>query len=300
VTPQPPPNWLTISPGSSNPTIPSPGSTQITFTLYNTSAASIFASMEAICSASGVTFVWSGSQTAGILAAQITGANASVSAVQYLLNAFTNADYTPYLLEVSGCVPAGYNGGPWTISANGASSVTAANTADPGPLTTGGAANIVQPGAPVAVTVPPQASVDLDSPPINVAGYGALMNGSGTQFSPAIAPTNSFAGWYIQTTGWAPSSLNQGPTPITAQSNGIFTTGITGSQTTPTTVGNITLTNPNNVTNSPAPYFEVDTPGSATVTLTIVVAANTSTYDVQIQVTASAGDNTAQSIVSLS
>jgi len=133
-----------------------------------------------------------------------------------------------------------------------------------------------------------------------VAGYDALMNGSGSQFSPAIPYTGDFTGWYIQTTGWAPASLNQGPEPVTTSSGGIFQTATIGAQTSPTAVGSIILTNPNNVSNTPAPSFTQTTPSTAVVNLSIVIPAAIDTSGLGIQVEAGAGTNTAQSIVSLS
>jgi hypothetical protein len=148
--------------------------------------------------------------------------------------------------------------------------------------------------------LPPATVVILDTPPITVAGSGALMDGSGSQFSPAIPYTGDFTGWYIQTTGWAPASLNQGPEPVTSSSGGIFHTATTGSTTTPTTVGSIVLTNPNNVSNTPAPSFTQTTPSTAVVNLSIDIPAAIDTYGLGVQVEASAGTNAAKSIVSLS
>jgi hypothetical protein len=148
--------------------------------------------------------------------------------------------------------------------------------------------------------VPPATVVILDTPPITVAGYDALMNGSGSQFSPAIPYTGDFTGWYIQTTGWAPASFNQGPEPVTSSSAGIFHTATTGAQTAQTAVGSIVLTNPNNVNSTPAPSFTLTTPSTAVVNLSIVILAVIDISGLGVQVEASAGTNTAQSIVSLS
>jgi hypothetical protein len=212
VVPQPPPNYLSISPGVATPTVNNPGTTTVALTLTNTGPDDLQPSMLATCSDSTID-----------LSFDVT---------------------TP--------------------------------------------------------DVPPATVVILDTPPITVPGYDALMNGSGSQFSPAIPYTGDFTGWYIQTTGWAPASLNQGPEPVTSSSGGIFHTATTGAQTTPTTVGSIVLTNPNNVSNTPAPSFTQTTPSTTVVNLSIVIPAAINTYGLGVQVEASAGTNTAQSVVSLS
>ena len=212
VVPQPPPNYLSISPGVATPTVNNPGTTTVALTLTNTGPDDLQPSMLATCSDSTV------------------GLSFDVT--------------TP--------------------------------------------------------DVQPATIVILDTPPITVAGYDALMNGSGSQFSPAIPYTGDFTGWYIQTTGWAPASLNQGPEPVTTSSGGIFQTATIGAQTSPTAVGSIILTNPNNVSNTPAPSFTQTTPSTALVNLSIVIPAAIDTSGLGIQVEAGAGTNTAQSIVSLS
>jgi hypothetical protein len=65
-------------------------------------------------------------------------------------------------------------------------------------------------------------------------------------------------------------------------------------------VGSIVLTNPNNVSNTPAPSFTQTTPSTTVVNLSIVIPAAINTYGLGVQVEASAGTNTAQSVVSLS
>lgn len=212
VVPQPPPNYLSISPGVATPTVNNPGTTTVALTLTNTGPDDLQPSMLATCSDSTV------------------GLSFDVT--------------TP--------------------------------------------------------DVQPATIVILDTPPITVAGYDALMNGSGSQFSPAIPYTGDFTGWYIQTTGWAPASLNQGPEPVTTSSGGIFQTATIGAQTSPTAVGSIILTNPNNVSNTPAPSFTQTTPSTAVVNLSIVIPAAIDTSGLGIQVEAGAGTNTAQSVVSLS
>lgn len=211
VIPQPPPNYLTISPGVATPTVNDPGTTVVALTLTNSGPDDLKPSMLADCSDDtvGLTF------------------------------------------------------------------------------------DVPIPDLPAATTVV------LNTPPITVAGYSGGMNGSGSQFSPAIPYTGDFTGWYIQTTGWAPASLNQGPEPVTSSSGGIFHTATTGTSTTATTVGSIVLTNPNNVSNTPAPSFTQTTPSTAVVNLSIDIPAAIVTYGVGVQVEANAGTNTAQSIISL-
>ncbi len=283
VTPQPPPNYLSISPGGATSPITSPSTAAVDYTLTNTGPDDIQVAMQAECPlpAIGLEFA--------ALATAVATATATTMTFALPNSAGVNGLFGQTLSSV-GYSPAAYNVTDAIIVASTNTTATIDTTANPGPTTVTGVAGLV--GAALLVTA--QTTAHLATPPITIPGLDALIDGTGSQFSPALPISNSFVGWYIQTAGWAPASLNQGPTPITSQTGGIFHTAVTGAYAPQTLVGTLTLTNPNSVANVPPPYIKLDTPGAAALSLAITIPAGVGSTPAPIQVTAAAGANTAQ------
>lgn len=140
-----------------------------------------------------------------------------------------------------------------------------------------------------SVTVPAQTSTSYTAAPISTAfGYADGVSGSCNYWG-TFKLANSFAGWYLSASGASGSGVDGGPWEIVANTTDTITCLNPNNPSMDTSGGELTLTNPNSVTNSPAPALIVETPGTASATLTITEAAAPFWDGLALQIEANGG-----------